>query len=76
MHPRSHSQHQEGIIRCLLERVVLAKRTWFRWYITVSGYERFAGHILIAWLSEEEWSVPSFLDLLLCVFQACKKNLK
>ena len=26
--------------------------------------------ILIAWLSEEEWSVTSFLDLLLCIFQA------
>ncbi|AFZ19226.1 TPR repeat-containing protein [Allocoleopsis franciscana PCC 7113] len=33
-------------------------------------------HILIAWLSEEEWSVTSFLDLLLCVFQALQEESK
>lgn len=26
--------------------------------------------MLIGWLSEDEWSVTSFLDLLLCIFQA------
>ncbi len=31
-------------------------------------------HILIAWLSEEEWSVTSFLDLLLCIFQALREE--
>jgi len=30
--------------------------------------------ILIAWLSEEEWSVTSFLDLLLCIFQALQEE--
>ncbi|HEY9600137.1 MAG TPA: AAA family ATPase, partial [Allocoleopsis sp.] len=30
--------------------------------------------ILIAWLSEEEWSVTSFLDLLICIFQALQEE--
>ena len=32
--------------------------------------------ILIAWLSEEEWSVTSFLDLLLCIFQSLQEESK
>lgn len=32
--------------------------------------------IFIAWLSEEEWSVTSFLDLLLCIFQALQEESK
>jgi tetratricopeptide (TPR) repeat protein len=30
--------------------------------------------ILIAWLSEEEWSVTSFLDLLLCILEALQEE--
>ena len=33
-------------------------------------------HLLIAWLSEEEWSVTSFLDFLLCIFQALQKDVE
>lgn len=32
--------------------------------------------LFIAWLNEEEWSVTSFLDFLLCIFQALEENAK
>ncbi len=32
--------------------------------------------LLIAWLSEEEWSVTSFLDLLICIFHALEEDAK
>lgn len=39
-------------------------------YYRIRNLKELQNHLLIAWLSEEEWSVTSFLDLLLCIFKA------